>query len=60
MTESHEPEVYWVGFESAAFTRDGSGRATEVKIGAVVFKRRQEATGLQVHPAEPIAELFGG
>jgi len=43
--------------ESAAFTRDGSGRATEVKIGAVVFKRRQEATGLQVHPAEPIAEL---
>ncbi len=43
--------------ESAAFTRDESGRATEVKIGAVVFKRRQEATGLQVYPAEPIGEL---
>lgn len=43
--------------ESAAFTRDASGRATEVKIGAVAFKRREEATGLQVHPVEPIAEL---
>jgi len=43
--------------ESAAFTRDASGRATEVKIGAVVFKRREIATGLQVHPSEPIAEL---
>jgi len=43
--------------ESAVFTRDASGQATEVKIGAVVFKRREEATGLQVHPAEPIAEL---
>ncbi len=43
--------------ESAAFTRDASGRATEVKIGAVVFKRREIATGLQVHPTEPIAEL---
>ena len=43
--------------ENAAFTRDGSGRATEVKIGAVVFKLREIATGLQVHPTEPIAEL---
>jgi CubicO group peptidase (beta-lactamase class C family)/D-alanyl-D-alanine dipeptidase len=43
--------------ESAAFTRDASGRATEVKIGAVIFKRREIATGLQVHPSEPIAEL---
>ena len=43
--------------ETAAFTRDASGRATEVKIGGVVFRRREEATGLQVHLAEPIAEL---
>lgn len=44
--------------ESAVFTRDASGRATQVMIGAVAFKRRQEnGTGLQVHPAEPIAEL---
>lgn len=43
--------------ETAVFRRDASGRATEVKIGAVVFKRRPEATGLQVHPAESIAEL---
>jgi D-alanyl-D-alanine dipeptidase len=43
--------------ESAVFTRDGNGRATEVKIGAVIFKRRAEATGLQVHPSEPIAQL---
>jgi D-alanyl-D-alanine dipeptidase len=28
-----------------------------VKIGAVIFKRREEATGLQVHPTEPIEEL---
>jgi CubicO group peptidase (beta-lactamase class C family)/D-alanyl-D-alanine dipeptidase len=43
--------------ETATFTRDASGRATQVKIGAVVFKRRPEATGLQVHPTESIAEL---
>jgi CubicO group peptidase (beta-lactamase class C family)/D-alanyl-D-alanine dipeptidase len=43
--------------ESAVFTRDASGRATEVKIGAVVFQRRVEATGLQVHPSDSIAEL---
>jgi CubicO group peptidase (beta-lactamase class C family)/D-alanyl-D-alanine dipeptidase len=43
--------------ERATFTRDANGRATEAKIGAVVFKRREIATGLQVHPAEPIAEL---
>jgi D-alanyl-D-alanine dipeptidase len=43
--------------ENAAFSRDASGRATEVKIGAVIFKRREEATGLQVHPAQPIGEL---
>jgi CubicO group peptidase (beta-lactamase class C family)/D-alanyl-D-alanine dipeptidase len=43
--------------ETAVFTRDRSGRATQVKIGAVVFKRREEAIGLQVHPTESIAEL---
>jgi CubicO group peptidase (beta-lactamase class C family)/D-alanyl-D-alanine dipeptidase len=43
--------------ETAVFHRDASGRATEVKIGAVIFKRRPEATGLQVHPAESISEL---
>lgn len=43
--------------ETAVFHRDASGRATEVKIGAVVFKRRPIATGLQVHPSESIAEL---
>ncbi|MBV8052140.1 MAG: serine hydrolase [Acidobacteriaceae bacterium] len=44
--------------ETAKFTRDGSGRATQVAIGAVIFKRRQEiGTGLQVHPVESIAEL---
>jgi CubicO group peptidase (beta-lactamase class C family)/D-alanyl-D-alanine dipeptidase len=43
--------------ESATFIRDASGRATEVKIGEVVFKRREITTGLQVHPTEPIAEL---
>jgi CubicO group peptidase (beta-lactamase class C family)/D-alanyl-D-alanine dipeptidase len=43
--------------ESATFTRDASGRATQVKIGEVVFKRREDANGLEVHPAEPIAEL---
>ncbi len=43
--------------ETAVFHRDAKGHATEVKIGAVVFKRRPVATGLQVHPSEPIAEL---
>lgn len=43
--------------ETAVFTRDASGRATQVKIGAVVFKRREDATGLQVHPTESISEL---
>ena len=43
--------------ETAIFTRDSSGRATQVKIGAVVFKRREEAPGLQVHPTESIQEL---
>jgi CubicO group peptidase (beta-lactamase class C family)/D-alanyl-D-alanine dipeptidase len=43
--------------ESAVFTRDASGRATEVRIGAVVFKRREIPTGLQVHPTESIAQL---
>jgi CubicO group peptidase (beta-lactamase class C family)/D-alanyl-D-alanine dipeptidase len=43
--------------ETATFTRDASARATQVKIGAVVFNRRPEATGLQVHPTESIAEL---
>src|SRR6266700_2098108 len=43
--------------ETAIFARDSSGRATEVKIGAVVFKRREDAAGLNVHPAESVAEL---
>ena len=43
--------------ETAVFTRDRSGRATEVKIGAVVFKRREQAADLRVHPRESIAEL---
>jgi CubicO group peptidase (beta-lactamase class C family)/D-alanyl-D-alanine dipeptidase len=43
--------------ETATFMRDSSGRATEVKIGAVVFKRREDAAGLDVHPAESVAEL---
>lgn len=43
--------------ETAVFRRDASGGATEVKIGAVTFRRRPEATGLQVHPSESIAEL---
>jgi CubicO group peptidase (beta-lactamase class C family)/D-alanyl-D-alanine dipeptidase len=43
--------------ETAVFRRDASGHATEVKVGAVVFRRRPEATGLQVHPTESISEL---
>ncbi len=43
--------------ETAVFTRDARGQASQVKIGAVVFKRREETTGLQVHPTESIAEL---
>lgn len=46
--------------ETAVFTRDRSGRATEVKIGEVVFKRREkteEQTELQVHPTQSVAEL---
>jgi D-alanyl-D-alanine dipeptidase len=43
--------------ETAVFSRDSNGRATEVKIGAVVFKRRPVATGLQVHPSDSIPEL---
>ena len=43
--------------ESAVFTRSPSGRATEVRIGAVAFKRREIPTGLQVHPAQSVAEL---
>jgi len=48
--------------ETAVFTRDATGRATAVKIGAVVFKRHDkpdEGTGLQVHPVESIAQLRG-
>lgn len=44
--------------ETAVFSRDANGRATQVKIGEVVFHRRQEAgTGLQVHPTESITDL---
>jgi len=43
--------------ESAVFSRDPSGRATEVRIGAVTFKRREIPAGLQVHPGESLSEL---
>jgi CubicO group peptidase (beta-lactamase class C family)/D-alanyl-D-alanine dipeptidase len=43
--------------ETAVFTRDDTGSATQVKIGAVVFRRSEDASGLQVHPTESIAEL---
>jgi len=43
--------------ETAIFTRDATGSAVQVKIGAVVFRRREDASGPQVHPTESIAEL---
>lgn len=46
--------------ETATFTRDASGSATQVKIGEVIFKRHEKPawqTEVQVHPTEPIAEL---
>src|SRR5205823_20536 len=47
--------------ETATFTRDASGKATQVNIGAVVFKRRpavKESGGtFRVTPPKPVAEL---
>ena len=46
--------------ETAIFTRDGKGRATQVKIGEVVFKRHdnpESHANIQVHPTETISEL---
>ncbi len=47
--------------ETAVFTRDANGRATQVKIGAVIFKRRdpdrEHGTEFQVHPTESVADL---
>ena len=43
------------------FTRDGSGRATEVRVGNVVFKRRAvgPADGkiFRIQPVKPVSEL---
>jgi CubicO group peptidase (beta-lactamase class C family)/D-alanyl-D-alanine dipeptidase len=46
--------------ETATFTRDASGIATQVKIGEVVFARHEKPatqTEIQVHPTEPVSEL---
>jgi CubicO group peptidase (beta-lactamase class C family)/D-alanyl-D-alanine dipeptidase len=47
--------------ETAVFTRDASGYATQVKIGAVIFKRRDQdkehGTEFHVHPTESVANL---
>lgn len=47
--------------ETLTFTRDASGRATEVRVGAVVFKRRAvgPADGriFRIKPLKPIPEL---
>jgi CubicO group peptidase (beta-lactamase class C family)/D-alanyl-D-alanine dipeptidase len=46
--------------ETATFTRDARGHATQVKIGEVIFKRHdkpESQTNIQVHPTEPISEL---
>lgn len=47
--------------ERAAFTRDASGRATEVRIGDVVFKRRpisgEDGKTFRVTPLRPVEEL---
>jgi D-alanyl-D-alanine dipeptidase/CubicO group peptidase (beta-lactamase class C family) len=46
--------------ETAVFTRDANGRATQVKIGAVIFKRRhpdkEHGAEFQVHPTESEAD----
>lgn len=47
--------------ERADFTRDTSGRGTQVKIGDVVFKRRaipgEDGKTFQIKPLRPVAEL---
>jgi len=46
--------------ETATFFRDGSGRATQVKIGEVLFKRHdnpKSQANIQVHPTESISSL---
>ena len=47
--------------EKMVFSRDGSGRATEVRASGVVFKRRgeevEEGAGFFITPVRPIAEL---
>ena len=47
--------------ERAAFHRDADGRATEVKIGDVVFKRRaipgEDGKTFQIKPVRPVDEL---
>jgi D-alanyl-D-alanine dipeptidase len=47
--------------ETATFTRDPSGRATQVAIGAVIFKRRPQAKEqggiFQITPPRPVAEM---
>ena len=47
--------------ERADFTRDASGRATEVRIGDVVFKRRpiagEDGKTFKITPVRPVAEL---
>ncbi len=47
--------------ETLHFTRDAKGRATEVRVGAVVFKRRAvgPADGkiFRIQPLKPVAEL---
>jgi CubicO group peptidase (beta-lactamase class C family)/D-alanyl-D-alanine dipeptidase len=47
--------------ETITFTRDAKGRATEVKVGGVVFKRRavgpSDGRIFRIKPLMPIAEL---
>ncbi len=47
--------------ETAVFTRDASGRATQVKIGAVVFMRRnpdqEHGSEFKFHPTASVADL---
>jgi CubicO group peptidase (beta-lactamase class C family)/D-alanyl-D-alanine dipeptidase len=47
--------------ESLRFTRDGSGRATQVEAAGVVFKRRKidgdDGSTFRITPTRPVAEL---
>jgi CubicO group peptidase (beta-lactamase class C family)/D-alanyl-D-alanine dipeptidase len=62
-----KPNVYalperglYIG-EQLVFTRDGTGHATECKVGPVVFKRRhldgEDGQTFRIKPLKPIAEL---